>query len=312
MKNFLPFLLALITLSSVEAKPKVTNSELDIRVGTYNVWSIPARKWRFKKGDITESRSWENNKKAVAELIVKLDCDLLGLQEVSIENYEDLAKLIKKVGGKKYGLWWQNIYPKDSKRITGNAILYNKKIFKLSDQNILYFSPTPTEISKGWDCKNHYRAAATTVVTHKKTGKKIFFIATHGPLKEVANTNAGRLLVEFDQTYNKAGLPTIIVGDMNARPGKALHNIMCEYFEDSFLVAKENCGTIGTYNGSGEVEKNFSAPHRRIDHIYVRSTDKGKITVKDYKVNRDKYIMPDGESHYPSDHNPVVVNLTIK
>jgi mRNA deadenylase 3'-5' endonuclease subunit Ccr4 len=198
MKKFLPFLLALITLSSVDAKPKVTNSELDIRVGTYNVWSVPARKWRFKKGDITESRSWENNKKAVAELIVKLDCDLLGLQEVSIENYEDLAKLIKKVGGKKYGLWWQNLYPKDSKRITGNAILYNKKIFKLSDQNILYFSPTPTEISKGWDCKNHYRAAATTVVTHKKTGKKIFFIATHGPLKEVANTNAGRLLVEFD------------------------------------------------------------------------------------------------------------------
>ena len=51
---------------------------------------------------------------------------------------------------------------------------------------------------------------------------------------------------------------------------------------------------------------------RRIDHIYVRSTDKGAISVKNYKVNRDKYIMPDGESHYPSDHNPVVVDLTIK
>ena len=312
MKKILALLLVLITVSTIDAKPKATNSELNLRIGTYNVWSVSAREWRFKKGDITKSRSWENNKEAVAKLIVDLDCDLIGLQEMSVENYEDLTILIKKMGGKKYGLWWQNIYPESSKHIAGNAILYNKKKFKLSNQNVLYLSPTPTEISKGWDCTRHYRAAATTIVTHKKSGKKFFFIATHGPLKKVANANAGRLLVEFDQTYNPKGLPAIVVGDMNARPGKAFHKTMCEYFDDSFLVAEKSCGTIGTYNSSKEVEANFSATHRRIDHIYVRSTDKGKITVKDYKVNRDKYVMPDGESHYPSDHNPVVVELKLK
>ena len=127
MKKILTLFLALITAITVDAKPKAINSELDLRIGTYNVWSVPAREWRLRKGDITESRGWENNKKAVAELIVDLDCDLLGMQEMSLKNYEDLAKLIKKVGGKKYGLWWQNIYPKSSNDVGGNIKWLSKQ-----------------------------------------------------------------------------------------------------------------------------------------------------------------------------------------
>lgn len=312
MRKILILAVALVLAFAADAKPKNSNSELNLRVGTYNVWAVPAREWKMQKGAITESRGWDNSKKAVAELIVKLDCDIMGLQEMAITNYEDLTKLIKKAGGKKYQIWWENNNPVGHKHITGHAILYNKKKFKLGEQRHLYFSPTPEKISKGWDEKRNYRAVLVTEVTHKKSGKKFFFMGTHGPLKKVANANAGRLLVEFDQTYNKAGLPSIAVGDMNARPGQAFHKTMCEHFEDSFLVAEKKCGTIGTFNGSAESEKNFTIPNRRIDHIYVHSTEKGKFTVKNYKVNRDKYVMPDGQSHYPSDHNPVYVDLVLK
>ena len=312
MKKLLLLIAALVAVVAVDAKPKKADAELNLRVGTFNIWGHPARDWKLRKGAITETRGWDNSKKAVAQLIVDLDCDLLGMQEVSDRCYADLSKLIKKSGGKKYGIWWQNIYPEDAKYATGCAILYNKKQFKLGQQKIYYLSPTPEVMSKGWDEKRQYRAAFTTVVTHKKSGKKFFFIGTHGPLKKVANAHAGRLLVEFDQEYNKGGLPAIAVGDMNARPGQAFHKTMCAHYEDSFLVAEKKCGTIGTFNGSGESEKNFSISNRRIDHIYVRSTDKGAIAVKSYKVNRDKYKMPDGQKHYPSDHNPVVVDITLK
>jgi radical SAM superfamily enzyme len=74
--------------------------------------------------------------------------------------------------------------------------------------------------------------------------------------------------------------------------------------------AEKSCGDIETFNNSKGLDKHFTKT-RRIDHIYVHSTNKGKITVKEYNVSLDK-LDCGGEKHYPSDHNPVYVDLTIK
>ena len=312
MKKIFTFVMILAVTISASAAPK--SNELSLRVGSYNVWSHSARQWQIKKKATTESRNWDNSKDAVAKLIVKLDCDIIGMQEVTSVCRDDLAKLVKKNGGKKYARWWENTYPEGHKYVVGNAVFYDKKKFKLSKQAIYYFSPTPEKQSKGWDEKRHYRASLATVVTHKKSGKQFFLLATHGPLGDVACGHAGRLLTEFDKKYNTEGLPTIVVGDMNAWPGhpkNAFYENMTKYFEDSYEVAEKKCGTIGTFNSSKENEKNFTNPNRRIDHIYIHSTDKGKIQVKNYTVNRDKYKI-DGAPHYPSDHNPVYVDMVIK
>ena len=150
MRKFLLIMMALLVAMTVDAKPK-QNEELDLRIGTYNIWAHYARKGKIRKGQADASRSWDNSKKAVAELIVKLDCDLMGMQEVSSVCNEDLTQLLKKVGGKKYGIWWLNTYPEGHKRKVGNAILYNKKKFTLAKQNLYYFSPTPEVRSTGWD-----------------------------------------------------------------------------------------------------------------------------------------------------------------
>ena len=314
MKRFLLLAMALVLAFAADAKPKHASSELDLRIGTYNVWSHSARQWQIRKKATTESRNWDNSKKAVAELIVKLDCDIIGMQEVTDVCRDDLAQLVKKAGGKKYKLWWVNTYPEGHKNVVGNAVFYDKKKFKLSEQAIYYFSPTPEEPSKGWDEKRHYRASLATVVTHKKTGKKFFLMATHGPLAEVAGGHAGRLLVEFDKKYNTKGLPSIVVGDMNACEGhkkNMFYDNITKYFEDSFYAAEKRCSTLGTYLSAKEKEANFKNPRIRIDHIYVHSTDKGKIKVKNYEVNLDK-LNCGGEMHYPSDHNPVIIDITIK
>ena len=309
MKKFILLLAAIVSVVVVDAKPK--QKELNLRVGTYNVWAHYARQGLVKKGKALEARSWDNSKEAVAELIVKLDCDLLGMQEVSGVCRDDLAKLVKKAGGKQYKLWWLNTYPEGHRREVGNAIFYNKKNLKLENQAIYYLSPTPEVMSKGWDEKRYYRAALATVVTHKKSGKKFYFIATHGPLAKGAKGPAGDVLVEIDKKYNKEGLPTIVLGDMNSRPGDPFHLNMTKYYEDAFIVAEKKCGTVGTFNSAAGSDKNFKLSHRRIDHIYVRSTDKGTIKVKSYEVNRDKAEI-NGVKVYPSDHNPVIADITIK
>ena len=142
-------------------------------------------------------------------------------------------------------------------------------------------------------------------------GDKFYFIATHGPLAKGAKGPAGDVLVEIDKKYNKEGLPTIVLGDMNSRPGDPFHLNMTKYYEDAFIVAEKKCGTVGTFNSAAGSDKNFKLSHRRIDHIYVRSTDKGAIKVKSYEVNRDKAEI-NGVKVYPSDHNPVIADITIK
>ena len=310
MKKLSLLLIAILVAIAVDAKPK-QDKELNLRVGTYNVWAHYARQGLVKKGKALKERSWDNSKEEVAKLIVKLDCDLLGMQEVSGVCRDDLAKLVKKFGGKQYKLWWLNTYPEGHRREVGNAIFYNKKNLKLEKQAIYYLSPTPEVMSKGWDEKRYYRAALATVVTHKKSGKKFYFMATHGPLAKGAKGPAGEVLVEIDKKYNKEGLPTIVLGDMNSRPGDPFHLNMTKYYEDAFIVAEKKCGTIGTFNSAAGSDHNFTLSHRRIDHIYVRSTDKGAIKVKSYEVNRDKADI-NGVKVYPSDHNPVIADITIK
>ena len=306
MKKIFLLALALVLAIGADAKPKQTKA-LDLRIGTYNIWSHVARRGNIKAGKASPARSWDNSKQAVADLIVDLNCDIIGMQEVTGVCRDDLAELVRKSGGKRYRLWWVDTYPSPRKDV-GSAVFYDKKKFTFSQQNIYYFSPTPEEPSKGWDEKKFLRAALTAVVTHKKTGKKFFFIANHGPLAKEANAMSGKLLVEWDTKYNTEGLPTIVVGDMNARPTSVCYKTMLTHYEDCYLAAEKKSGTVGTFNSARGKSIDNS---RRIDHIYVHSTDKGTFKVKSYEVNLDK-LNCGGEMHYPADHNPVIVNMTLK
>ncbi len=309
MRKFLLIMMALLVAMTVDAKPK--SSELKLRIGTYNIWTHSARKSQIRKGRTTEDRNWNNSKQSVAKLITKLNCDIIGLQEVTTVCRDDLMELVKGENGRRYTLWWVDTYPNSKKKNVGNGIFYDSNKFKFEQKKIRYFSPTPDQPSSGWDEKKFIRGALTAVVTHKKSGRKFFFIATHGPLGDIANGHAGRLIIEFEKELNTEKLPVIVVGDMNANPKMEFYERMCQHFDDCFVIAKKKCGNLGTFNGASEIEANFKNPNKRIDHIYVRSTKKGKIKVSNYVVNRDKLQCGNG-LHYPSDHNPVYVDLRIK
>ena len=309
MKKFFLLLALVATVVAADAKaPKST--DLELRIGTYNIWSHQARASRIRKNNAAPERNWDTSKKAVVQHIIDLDCDVMALQEVTNVCYEDLTNLLKKGKGKKYAIWWENVYPEGMRQI-GSAVLYNKKRFTLSQQKIYYFSPTPEVRSKGWDEKRFFRASLATVITEKASGRKFLLFAAHGPLAKEAKVHAGRLLVEFDKNYNTEALPTIALGDMNARPDGEFHQAMCAHYEDCALVAKEKLGTPGSFNSYQGSEEILALPYRRIDHIYVHSTDKGKFEVLKYEVDTKKFKIG-GNMHYPSDHCPVVVDMKLK
>ena len=311
MKKLLFLSIALVFAVSGVASPKRAK-EIDMRVGTYNIWSDGARRWKINRNEAPKTRTWELSREAVVDLIVKIGCDIMAFQEVTEPCRDDLRELIaKKRGGKKYELWWENSYPEGHKTIVGNSVLYNKRKCELSNKKHYYISPTPTEPTTGWDEVRFYRTAFTATVTHKPTGRRFFLICTHGPLARGASSHFGDVLIWIDKECNTEKLPTIVMGDMNAWPGQPFLDTMKTHFKDCYEEAAERCATIGTYASSKELETHFEAPRRRIDHIYVRATEKGAFEIHRYDVNRDKYPIG-GKMHYPSDHNPVYVDLTIK
>jgi hypothetical protein len=61
-------LVAILVAIAVDAKPK-QDKELNLRVGTYNVWAHYARQGLVKKGKALKERSWDNSKEEVAKLM---------------------------------------------------------------------------------------------------------------------------------------------------------------------------------------------------------------------------------------------------
>ena len=310
MKRVLLLCFTLVVALSGVAAPKGDKS-IKMRVGTYNLWSDGARQWKINRNEAPATRTWELSKEAVADVVVKVGCDLMAFQEVTSVCRDDMRELIAKSGAKHYKIWWMNSYPDGHKTVVGNSLLYNSQLFKLSNKRIFYISPTPTVVSTGWGEHRHYRTALAATVLHKPTGRRFFLVCTHGPLNREASSHYADVLIQIDKEFNPEKLPTIVMGDMNAWPGQPFLDTMKTQYKDCYDEAAVRGSEIGTYASSKELETHFAAPRRRIDHIYFHSTDKGSFEVHSYKVNRDKYPIG-GKMHYPSDHNPVYVDMTLK
>lgn len=313
MKKLILMLLvfALITPIS-EAKPKKQSPEKDgtMLVGTYNVWTKAARAGKIRRGQSPKYRNWDNCKKAVAQIIVDTGFDIFSIQEADAAVQEELPVLVKKAGGK-YAFWFCQAYPPESGRNACGGIVYRKDRFKLTDKHIFWMSPTPDEPSKGWDEKKYYRIAASAIVFDKWTGKRFHFMYTHGPLGKTANANSAPIIIEREKMYNKDGLVSIFVGDMNARPNSPFVQTIRTHYKDAIDVAKGRTTVEGTFTGANEDIKNLSMPERRIDQIYIRSNNPNAYEVLYYDVNTNKYNVGDAVT-FPSDHCPVSAKIRIK
>ena len=290
-------LLTLIVLAalalSASAKPKASDKEINLRIGTYNVWSHSARKYVIKKNPEIQPRNWDASKQAVAELIVKIDCDLLGMHEVTSVCRDDLAELVKKAGGKKYALWWENTYPEGHRSVVGNAIFYNKKTVELLEWGTYWLSETPDVPSKGWDarCK---RTATWARLKIKGSGKEFFYVNTHLDHRgKVAQQKGLELIVKRIAEMNPDGLPMILTGDFNVKPDSP---VLVDL--DTKMLSARNTGektdARATFNGWGQSAW-------VIDYIYYS----GFSACPEYETIVRQYKgVP-----YISDHYPIVARL---
>jgi len=264
------------------SKFNITEKETsnDIKIMTYNArGNTTADKYK---------RSWFYRAKLQFKLIEEEKPDIIGFQECSpiMERY--YKRHFK-------GYDFKEPYDKKKSERGGNLIIYRSDIFSKQAEGFFYLSNTPEKKSKDWG-SNNYRTCSYVTLQNKDTEKVYNVINVHLDHKsKEARENQTRVLLE--QIYLLNLKNPLILGDFNSGTRSSPFAQLTEAgLHDSLtysLTPYEGNGT--TFHKYGEYLNNG-----RIDYIFVDPS----ITVNSYNVIEKKI---DGE--FPSDHNPVVINI---
>ena len=320
MKRILYTLLLLTPLVLGAAPKKGPKSE--IKVAVFNATASQTRSQDVSKGKAPVQRLWSNSVGAVADQIIAMDCDVVGIIDVcdSIAGRKGnvgLPEALKTKGTDYSWLILSNTRP--SLPIEGaynktQAIIWKTDKYDCIDWGINWLG--------GYFDKNRLpkglNGDATKSVTwakfrEKATGKEFYFMAaaTNGASnKELNLANCQNLVKIADEIVVLDGKPSIIVGSFNMQdntPGyteglstSRWVDVYNRLKEDGMLMDSE----LKTKDTRNNAQGNKSSGGRP-DYIFVDG-----FSIEFYMVGRAKYPSSDGTMVFPAYGFPVIATLT--
>jgi endonuclease/exonuclease/phosphatase family metal-dependent hydrolase len=257
----------------------------NIRVITYNI--------RYNNpGD--GINSWANRSQSVGALLDFYQADVFGLQEALIGQIEDIHQQLPHFN-------WVGVGRDDGKKEGEfSPLFYNAQKYKSEKEGWFWLSETPEKPGLGWDAACN-RICTWIVLKETKSGNRFMVFNTHfDHMGNKARTESAQLILRKIEELNTKNLPVILTGDFNLTPEQEPVSVITAKLKDSKAVSqKAPYGPEGTFNSF-----KFDAPMKnRIDYIFVND----QIDVVRYGVLTDSK-----DQRYPSDHQPVLVDLEIK
>lgn len=225
----------------------------------------------------------ETRAKNVIETISKRNPDVVCLQEVTPvwmkilqENFSHVYDIVGEAR-------------ESGRDAEYNPVLYKKEQYILSGQKTLWLSDTPTVVSRVPEAK-YYRICTITVLTEKQTGKRIRIVCLHMDYVQAAAAREAEIFLTLLRAEEP--LPTVFCGDLNTMKWNDAYKILADSeFSDAENVAEEK-HVVPTFQKFGERADT-------IDFCFVKD-----VKVKNFLVEEVKI---DGE--YPSDHNPIYLEV---
>lgn len=213
---------------------------------------------------------------------------VIGFQEVTKWQYAYLCDTLS-------GYDSVITYRDDTAFSEGCPVFYNTSLYNLKDKGSFWLSETPEVMSKGWDAAC-YRICSYVILEEKENGKQFVVFNTH--LDHVSDTaRINGIRVVLDKIAQFGGLPSVIIGDLNAAEDSETYRSVTENFLDA-KYQLENPQISATYQNWGtELDRPC------IDYCMISKTG---FTVNSYKVVQTTY-----DGVYPSDHFPLSVSLTL-
>lgn len=236
--------------------------------------------------------SQESRKDAVCTLINKYSPDSLGVQEAD-KNWVGLlnATLTDYANVGTY---------RDDGISEGesNNIFYKKDKYELVDSGDFWLSKTPDVPSKDWDSAC-YRICTYAVLKDKQTGFVYAHFNTHfDHVSDVAQAESVAL-ISSKIAEIAPDIPVVLTGDFN-------FNETVEHYENVLSCGLQNTKYLAedydlgpTYNDYKLIPIGINP----IDHIFVNGYVK---SVKSSTIDKSKF-----DRMYPSDHFPVIVEMTM-
>jgi len=240
------------------------------------------------------ANAWPKRKEVLVNAIKYCAPDIVGVQECLLIQAEYIAEALPTYH-------WFGIGREADGGGEMTAVFYRKKLLNPIEASSFWVSETPdVPGSMSW------QTACTRMVTsvrfwHRKTGVFFHVFNTHLDHKSKEARERGAELIAARANQLPDGAPVIVTGDFNAKAERSLpwQTFVDSGFSDAWVVAEKRVGPEVT-------SSRFQAPRpdvkSRIDWILVR----GPITVHECET-----VIYNEDGRYPSDHYPVLANLTI-
>lgn len=284
MKHYLlPILILFVSFSSCKNEQQTKSQNLDVM--TYNI--------RLDVASDGEN-AWTNRKDFLSSQVLFYSPDILGVQEARPNQMKDLKNALKDYKAIGIGRDGDN-------KGEYSAIFYNAKKVSVAQENTFWLSETPDTVSKGWDAA-FPRICTYGLFTVLENNQKIWVFNTH--LDHVGNEaqlQGMQLILKKIAALNTDDFPVIVMGDFNVEPTSELITNLKQTLNDSKEKTKISFGSNGTFNGF----KFNELVTKRIDYVMVSKSS--KVEVEKYSV-----LSSSIDLKYPSDHFPVLVELTLK
>ena len=278
------FLISLLVLFSLSTNLKAYEQEdgNEILIASLNLlYGTPA--------DL--ENAWKNRRSRAVASLQDYKEGIICLQEV---NEKQIKEVLKGVSGLDVVYRTQGLNNGDGK---ANAIFYNKKNWKLIEQETFWLSDTPSQPeSKSWG--NLLPRIATVVVLEKKSNNQrvrvLNTLLDHR--SESSRINSVEMILEKMASYTDQ-YPTILAGDFNAAITDASVKTILDDYNDTYTgLPLEGC-TFHDFHGGRNCP--------RIDYIFYRKTD--SFEMKDSGIDRfEKNRL------FPSDHYLIFAKFTLK
>ncbi|NII24435.1 endonuclease/exonuclease/phosphatase family protein [Pseudoflavitalea sp. X16] len=256
----------------------------DIRIATYNV--------RYdNKGD--SGNLWTSRYPVIKALVQFHDFDIFGTQEGLRHQIDTLSANLPEYAW--YGLG------RDDGQAKGehSAIFYKKDKYKLLNKGDFWLSETPEKPGPGWDARLN-RICSWVQLQEVKSKKKFYVFNVHYDHQGVkARQESSKLILEKIKTIAGSN-PVLLTGDFNGDHNSQWYQLIAtsDVLADTYRLVKSPYANNGSFNSF-----RVSNSPAIIDHIFVTK----QFTVKKWGILTDTYY-----GKYPSDHFPVVADVTLK
>ena len=283
-----PLLLATVFSKAAEKEP----AKDQLTIMSFNI----RRKGKEKGPD----RLWQNRLPLIKELLEEANPDIIGFQEVTKKQREDLMHTLPnnfKYVGTGRGASWAGLGTDEA-----TPIFYNTEKFELKEHET--YQLNKASMWKWMRKRNEYgylpRICTWANFTLKDSDKQLYVFNTHLDHKsEKARLNQLKNILKKTEAITDC--PVFIMGDFNT---DLVEPIQKELSNHNYVNTKEETvhrsGPKETYTGWQD------EPEKLIDHILVKNGKNNKsLRITKYEVIKKE------DSAFPSDHRPVLIQVSL-